>query len=276
MEAQGRQPDFAQFQKAVARHRRNGRAALKTSAQQSNECPLPSTLSENADQAPSEEPSFFVPHPDFPPQFSQFVPPNVEYNSQHAMLVGYTTDRALYDVGNVEHPLNPLGDGQVRFARHSHSIVRSPDGEVYGSHLLMTPPTESAAPLEVCKQEVLHEEYNASQGEITSHDGNEQYEQFEQAPAQYESLPFDKKASGNDLVDGNDPENHCVNDYKVVKEEDNGNVKAEPVNGSLAFTASAPGSLLEVQQESISPRDSAFDLLDACPEDDNVLVFRSL
>ncbi|KAK6009594.1 hypothetical protein OSTOST_25468 [Ostertagia ostertagi] len=62
MEAQGGQTDFAQFQKAVARHRRNGKASAKAHVQQASEAPLPPPLPGNQTKPllPSHHSSYLI------------------------------------------------------------------------------------------------------------------------------------------------------------------------------------------------------------------------
>ncbi|XGW15334.1 hypothetical protein V3C99_001090 [Haemonchus contortus] len=266
-EAQGGQVGLAQFQKATVRNRRNGKTSTKTPAQLPNDALLSSALSVKSEQIVSRDPSYFVAHPEFPPNFPPFIPPNVEYNHQNSPMMRYATDRPSFDFVNVEQPSNPLNDGQVCYARHSHSLVRSSDGKIYRQHLLVNP--ESGVQVEVCKRETVHEGAASSQGNVSSHDVNTHYEQLEQPTHQYGDFSGDKKVVKNELISSPRLENHCEGAYKIM-------MKEGTEDGFLTRSTSAPGALVETQHEDTPSQGNSFDLLGNTHEDENVLVFRSL
>lgn len=186
IEAQGGQPDFSQFQKSVARQRRNGKSSAKAGAMHSNE--VPSQQSATAEQTALGQQAFFVPHPEFSPAFPAFVSANADYSNRNPVVMGYATERSIFNVTNVEQPASLPDESQFCFARQTGDVLPCPPGESFEQSLLA-----ASVPLEVVKHEALDEGLGTTIENVSPEEIGKQYPPFAKRPQPYDDFPVEQK-----------------------------------------------------------------------------------
>ncbi|KJH43266.1 GATA zinc finger [Dictyocaulus viviparus] len=262
METQSGPTNFTQFQKAVSRHRRNGKTPLKVEITQNDAI----QSSEPVKSQSNTTQNFFVPHNSFTQPLPTFVPSNIEYNHQNSMVMSYTTERPLFNIVNGEQQPDPSKvEEEICFSRHSQNTIGGLPEDVFGRHILAT---ASNASLNVVKQDAVDEEFDVTDQDSQNH-SKETYQNFTE-------YPVEQSLVKNEMINNEQFENQYNEPYAIIKEENSS-------DSFLDCSSAVHKPLLDVEPASATASRSTltgtFDIFkeeNHEERDESMLVFRSL